>query len=305
MQAGNLKLAGATLALAALVAGCSDSATDANVPVRAPNLASISASNGQLYVCKYTVAIDDPTISSSLNPPTGTQSAGTFTASIKSGGGTLAAAFANGGSVALSWPSDNNCALVWSGAEAAVVTVTETPSAGTGLAFYRIVTNANGGTQDSYDVPGIKTTPTSVDVPVSGSVATDIWFKNMPYTPPPPGGNEGCTPGYWKQEQHFDSWTFYTTGQSFNTVFGGTYFTPDITLLQALGRNGGGINALARHSVAALLNATNGTVDYPDEDTASIIADFQAAVAGGASTIEAQKNTFDGWNNGAGGCPLN
>ena len=76
-------------------------------------------------------------------------------------------------------------------------------------------------------------------------------------------------------------------------------------ILEALGRNGGGINALARHSVAALLNATNGTVDYPDEDTASIIADFQAAVAGGASRIEAQKNTFDGGNNGAGGCPLN
>lgn len=118
-------------------------------------------------------------------------------------------------------------------------------------------------------------------------------------------GGEGCTPGYWKQPQHFDSWTFYTTGQSFNTVFGGNYFSSSLTLLQALGLNGGGINALARHSVAALLNATNGTVDYPDEETASIIADFQAAVAGGASTIEAQKNTFDSWNNGAGGCPLN
>ena len=22
---------------------------------------------------------------------------------------------------------------------------------------------------------------------------------------PPPGG-EGCTPGFWKQDQHFDSW---------------------------------------------------------------------------------------------------
>jgi hypothetical protein len=303
MQAGNLKLAGATLALATIVAGCSSPTDNVNAPLATPRLASVQAANGQLFVCKFTVGIDDHTLSSGANPPTGTASSGTFTASIKSGGGTLAAPFQSGGSVTLSWPSDNNCALVWTGTEPAEVTVTETPEAGTGLAFYRIVTTANGGTEASFDVPGIKTTPTSVDVPVSGTVGTDIWFKNMPVETTT--GNEGCTPGYWKQSQHFDSWTFYTTDQSFNTVFGGTYFTPDITLLQALGLNGGGINALARHSVAALLNATNGEVDYPDEDTASIIADFQAAVAGGAGTIESQKNTFDTWNNGVGGCPLN
>ena len=301
MQASNLKLAGAAVALAALVAGCSNSTDDVNAPVSAPKISSITAANGQLFVCKYTVAIDDPSLSSSINPPTGTASSGSFTASIKSGGGTLAAGFVGGGSVNLSWPSDNNCALVWTGTEPAVVTVTETPAAGSGLAFYRIVTNANGGTQDSYDVPGIKTTPTSVDVSVSGSVGTDIWFKNMPVQTTT--GNEGCTPGYWKQSQHFDSWVGYTTGQSFNTVFGGTYFTPDITLLQALGLNGGGLNALTRHAVAALLNASSGDVDYALEPASAVISAYQAAVAGG--TIESQKNLFDGWNNGVGGCPIN
>jgi hypothetical protein len=303
MQAGNLKLAGATFALAALVAGCSDSANDANAPIPAPKLASISASNGQLYACKYTVGIDDHTLASSLNPPTGTQSSGTFTATIKSGGGTLDAAFAGGASVTLSYPTGTNCALVWTGSEPAVVTVTETPASGSGLAFYRIVTNVAGGTVNSFDVPGIQTTPFSVDVTVGGDVATDVWFKNMPYTPPS-GGNEGCTPGYWKQSQHFDSWTApYTPSTTFASVFGSGYFSSSLTLLQALGLNGGGINALARHSVAALLNAANTTVDYPDESTASIISAFQAAVAG--DTIESQKNTFDSWNNGVGGCPLN
>ena len=57
--------------------------------------------------------------------------------------------------------------------------------------------------------------------------------------------------------------------------------------------------------MAALLNAASGDVDYADESIASIIADFQAAVAGGKDAIESQKNTFDAWNNGPGGCPLN
>ena len=36
---------------------------------------------------------------------------------------------------------------------------------------------------------------------------------------PPPGG-EGCTPGFWKQDQHFDSWVGFAPTDSFETVFG-------------------------------------------------------------------------------------
>ena len=36
---------------------------------------------------------------------------------------------------------------------------------------------------------------------------------------------EGCTPGYWKQPQHFDSWVGYTPSQSFEAVF-----SVDVTL---------------------------------------------------------------------------
>src|SRR5215210_35264 len=34
-----------------------------------------------------------------------------------------------------------------------------------------------------------------------------------------PDGNEGCTPGYWKQPQHFDSWVVYSPNQLFSSVF--------------------------------------------------------------------------------------
>ena len=54
---------------------------------------------------------------------------------------------------------------------------------------------------------------------------------------------EGCTPGYWKQPHHFDSWVGYQTGDEFDVVFGVPY---DVTLLQALTTGGGAEKALGR-----------------------------------------------------------
>ncbi len=72
-------------------------------------------------------------------------------------------------------------------------------------------------------------------------------------------GAEGCTPGYWKQPQHFDSWVTYDQDDLFSDVFG---VGPDITLLQALKTGGGGENALGRHAVAGLLDAASLDLDY-------------------------------------------
>ena len=36
---------------------------------------------------------------------------------------------------------------------------------------------------------------------------------------PPPGG-EGCTPGFWKQPQHFDSWVGFAPDGLLRDVFG-------------------------------------------------------------------------------------
>ena len=115
-------------------------------------------------------------------------------------------------------------------------------------------------------------------------------------------GGEGCTPGYWKQRHHFDSWTApYTANAMFTSVFANAF--PGRTLVQVLRLGGGGINALGRHTVAALLNAASPDVDY-DMTVAEVISAFNAAYASGNATmIENQKNVFDMLNNQ--GCPLN
>ena len=125
-----------------------------------------------------------------------------------------------------------------------------------------------------------------------------------PPPPPPPPGTQGCTPGYWKQTQHFDSWKVYLPTDSFNTVFGLTGpFANSFTLLDALNAGGGGIYALARHSVAALLDSSNGGVAY-GYSTAQVIAMTQAAyTSGDAGQIEATKDLFAAQNEK--GCPLN
>jgi hypothetical protein len=118
-------------------------------------------------------------------------------------------------------------------------------------------------------------------------------------------GNEGCTPGYWKQKQHFGSWvpTGYAPDDLFSDVFGifitikwsqrgrpRDLYNP--TLLQALGANGGGINELARHGVAGLLSAAHPDVDYPYS-----VADVIAAVLAGDAATLVEANEL--------GCPLN
>jgi hypothetical protein len=132
-----------------------------------------------------------------------------------------------------------------------------------------------------------------------------VTFTNMVT---PTGGGEGCTPGYWKQPQHFDSWVGYAPGDDFDSVFDPddvglrrpeTGSTADITLLEALGLRGGGVNALIRHTVAALLNASNTGVSY-DLTVADVLAKYTAAIGG---DVEGQKDEFVGFNEQ--GCPLN
>lgn len=113
-------------------------------------------------------------------------------------------------------------------------------------------------------------------------------------------GTQGCTPGYWKQEHHFDSWNaLYDPSDDFDATFGVDLFNPNITLEEALNLGGGkgGLNQLARAAVAALLNAAEGF--YP-MTTAQVIAAVQGATP---ATYESVKDTFDANNNL--GCPLN
>ncbi|HSM03119.1 MAG TPA: hypothetical protein VK858_00780, partial [Longimicrobiales bacterium] len=166
--------------------------------------------------------------------------------------------------------------------------------------LWRIATTGN---------QGCTATPTYVnDGTTAGYVTIDftagdcgqnmkVFFKNR-FIPEPPGGGEGCTPGYWRQEHHYDSWSGYTPGQYFDDVFGAG---PHITLGEAVQLGGGGENALIRHAVAALLNASSPDVDYA-YSAADIIAWTAAALTSGEG-IEDLKDDFDEANNA--GCDLN
>ena len=118
-----------------------------------------------------------------------------------------------------------------------------------------------------------------------GWVAT---FYNSPEEPPPGGGTEGCTPGYWKN--HLKRWPV-STNLSFNATFGVNIFEPDFTLLQAVKQGGGHEKRLGRHAVAAYLNSLVG-IDYK-YTTAEVIALVQA---GNADALEKANER---------GCPLN
>jgi len=129
---------------------------------------------------------------------------------------------------------------------------------------------------------------------------------------PPPPGNQGCTPGYWKQDQHLDSWQGYTPVQTLESVFDvpDAYGLDNVTLLNALSLKGGSTTAeaaqiLMRAAVAGLLNAASSDVDYV-VTTAQLIASVNAALASNnRDTILALAATIDAANNGVGGCPLN
>jgi uncharacterized repeat protein (TIGR01451 family) len=112
---------------------------------------------------------------------------------------------------------------------------------------------------------------------------------------------QGCTPGYWKQDHHFDSWPApYTPTTRFSAVFDNAFGTR--TLAQVLSLGGGGLSALGRHTVAALLNAASSGVNY-DLTAAEVIARFNAIYPGTTTKYETLKNEFAGFNEQ--GCPLN
>ncbi len=179
------------------------------------------------------------------------------------------------------------------------VTVTET-GAQAGFQLDHVVVwnregpNATTTTVSGPTVSGFISGSAGNTIPLHGVLAE---FFNVPT--PPPGGGEGCTPGYWKQAHHFDSWPApYTPGTLFSDVFENAF--PGRTLVQVLGQGGGGLNALGRHTVAALLNGGSTGVSF-DLSAQQVINGFNAVFPEG--DYEGQKNIFASFNEQ--GCPLN
>lgn len=119
-------------------------------------------------------------------------------------------------------------------------------------------------------------------------------------------GDESCTPGYWKQPQHFGSWYGYSMSDDYESVFDVSLSNGlhkqvgnadgTITLLEALEAEGNDLNqALLRHSTAALLNAASLEVAYP-VSTSYVKALVKAAWEGDSAAREAAHNELASYN---------
>jgi hypothetical protein len=112
--------------------------------------------------------------------------------------------------------------------------------------------------------------------PGGSNPASMVWVTAGLYVEPPIERCEACTPGYWKN--HTDAWghTSFKPTDDFDLTFGVDYFAPDIPLCEAVWARGGGVNALARHAVAALLNWAHWDVNYcyTDKDIFDAVEDM-------------------------------
>ncbi len=112
---------------------------------------------------------------------------------------------------------------------------------------------------------------------------------------------QGCTPGYWKNHSRWPS--PYVQSTPFSSVFANAF--PGMTLQQVLSQGGGGLSALGRQTVSALLNAGSiGGPNFPLSQ-AQVISQFNAAYA--AKVYDPTKNYFESLTDSYAGivCPLN
>ncbi|WP_435526268.1 DUF7507 domain-containing protein [Microbacterium elymi] len=117
------------------------------------------------------------------------------------------------------------------------------------------------------------------------------------------GFGEGLTPGYWKNHTALwpaqsDGTLIFSPDQLLTSVFTGV---PDAmagqTLLDALSAGGGGVIALFRAAVSALLATTSQYISYP-QSSAWVIATVDAALTSGdAARISTLEGLLNGWNN--------
>lgn len=215
----------------------------------------------------------------------------------------------NDGEVDLSSPSvvDDKCSPVtYVSGDANIdgkLNVGETWTFTCSLQLWNTTTNTavgHGITPDGLDVTWCD--PKDVDPKDPKTFPKDVFCDQDEYAQVTVTVQDGCTPGYWKQDQHFDSWVGYTPGQTFLSVGFDNAF-PGKTLLQVLSLEAGGLDALGRHTVAALLNSTNPeVVNYP-YTTAQVISMFNAAYPGTKAQYTALKNLFAAANEK--GCSLN
>jgi hypothetical protein len=140
------------------------------------------------------------------------------------------------------------------------MTITATEIVPNGMAVCNVATY--NGSSMIGDFPGSPTASVSL------AYGQDVSIEYRNCAGPPPPTSKGCTPGYWKQDQHFDSWpSGVTPSQYLKTYFSGTIplsfggkSLGNYTMLDGLKMKGGsGVDGawqiLMRAAVAAYLNS--------------------------------------------------
>jgi hypothetical protein len=178
----------------------------------------------------------------------------------------------------------------------------------------------NGGTLQVFtfpvNIPTPTPTPTASHTPTPTKTPTPTATKTPTATPTP--AVQGCSPGFWKTHplrwDGLPSTTDYThtvkTSDAFNKTFKVTSaqsgLDDKVTLLDAVGLGGGGLNALARQAAAALANADSG-INYP-YTVAQVVALYQDAVGAvaGQETVQSALAKFTAATDSTPGvtCPL-
>jgi hypothetical protein len=195
------------------------------------------------------------------------------------------------------------------------ITVTPTPTATRTPTRTPTLSVTNTATKTPTRTPTRTATPRNpTNTPTSTATKTPT---KTPTRTPTPVPFQGCTPGYWKQDQHFDSWRVYVpTGASatlLKSLFNLNGFTnldgnatANDTLLDALNYQGGddlrgAAQILLRAAAASVLNAQS--VNYP-KTLAQIQSAVNSALASSdRSTMLELASILDVLNNAP--CPLN
>src|SRR5262249_22775179 len=120
----------------------------------------------------------------------------------------------------------------------------------------------------------------------------------------------GCTPGFWKQDQHFDSWVGFTQNQTLGSVFTiPAQFSSlsNKTLLEALNFPGGSTlteaaQILLRVGTGSLPHSSSLGGKFPLTTSQVIMQINQALASGNRDTILGLANQLDQLNNAR--CPL-
>ena len=114
------------------------------------------------------------------------------------------------------------------------------------------------------------------------------------------GGGEGCGSRFWGKRRNLGLWPSPLSPDTpFSSVFEDAFYP--LTLHQVLRQSGGGLNALGRETVAALLNAASPDVDY-DLIPSEVIDMFNGVYPSNKTAYNNLKSMFEGFN--AQVCPL-